>query len=376
MKIYNVFSLYHGGKGLKLDNSNWNILDYMICAYNTSDGIYASSMYNSVMSRFFCLQNGGNGINFADDVRGSSLDFLKAEHNTNGLIMNGGYNNFLTKLDCRINTSHGAYITSSSNCSINGTFSSNNSAGIRVYLSNYITINNSLINDCGLQEGQIYVAGCNYVIIDGCQIENNLHGTGSGVTFENTTFSIIDSCVIKDNYYGVNIIHNGSVPIDCIVSNCVFNGSTHTIRNLGGIGTVFKGNSGVTISEEIDSKIMKNVSGGSLAKGDLVVFDPSSNGDEINTTTSQGNDFVFGVCSQDIADTIYGRFQTLGYFENMKVDGTTDIAVGDYLTTFTTAKIGSKAGSGDMAIAIALEAYTSDDSNGTINVLLITPRKI
>ena len=38
--------------------------------------------------------------------------------------------------------------------------------------------------------------------------------------------------------------------------------------------------------------------------------------------------------------------------------------------------IGMKAASGDMAVAIALEAYATDDSSGVIDALLITPRKI
>ena len=57
-------------------------------------------------------------------------------------------------------------------------------------------------------------------------------------------------------------------------------------------------------------------------------------------------------------------------------DGTTDIAIGDPLGAFTTAKIAMKAAAGDMAFAVALEAYTTDDSSGVIDALLIVPRKI
>ncbi|MDD5065227.1 MAG: hypothetical protein PHQ35_10785 [Phycisphaerae bacterium] len=67
--------------------------------------------------------------------------------------------------------------------------------------------------------------------------------------------------------------------------------------------------------------------------------------------------------------------QTLGKTTLLKVDGTTDIAIGDFIGTFTTAGIGMKCSAGDMAIAIALEAYTTDDSAGVIDALLITPRK-
>jgi hypothetical protein len=58
------------------------------------------------------------------------------------------------------------------------------------------------------------------------------------------------------------------------------------------------------------------------------------------------------------------------------IDGTTDIAVGDYLTCFTTVKIAAKAATGNMVFAIALEAYTTNDSAGVVDALLITPRLI
>ena len=123
------------------------------------------------------------------------------------------------------------------------------------------------------------------------------------------------------------------------------------------------------------SAYMKNTSGGALAVGDLVTFKAVAAGDEVTTTTTQGNDLVFGMAEETIADTAYGNFQILGKTTKLKVDGTTDIAIGDFIGTFTTAKIGMKAAVGDMAIAIALEAYVTDDSNGVIDALLITPRK-
>lgn len=99
-------------------------------------------------------------------------------------------------------------------------------------------------------------------------------------------------------------------------------------------------------------------------------------GDEITTTTTGGDDKVFGIAEETIADSATGSIQTLGKTVSLKVDGTTDIAVGDLLATFTTAKIAQKATSGDMAFAIALEAYATDDSSGVIDARLITPRKL
>jgi hypothetical protein len=119
------------------------------------------------------------------------------------------------------------------------------------------------------------------------------------------------------------------------------------------------------------SVIMKNTSGGSLAAGDTVVLKAVASGDEITTTTTGGDTKVFGMVDETISDNAWGVILVEGYTTKLKVDGTTDIAIGDYLTTFTTAKIAAKASAGQICHAIALEAYTKDDSSGVIDALLI-----
>lgn len=141
--------------------------------------------------------------------------------------------------------------------------------------------------------------------------------------------------------------------------------TTYISDNLGSLTSTFK--KGIVK--------MKNSSGGALAIGDVVVLKDVAGGDEVTTTTTAGDKKVFGmVFDTSIADTTYGKIQTLGKTVNLKVNGTTDIAIGDFLSTFTTAKIAKKASDGEMAFAIALEAYTTDDSSGVIDALLITPR--
>ena len=132
----------------------------------------------------------------------------------------------------------------------------------------------------------------------------------------------------------------------------------------------------ISILDEMKCVTMKNTSGGSLAAGDVVVLKAVAAGNEITTTTAGGDDMVFGMATGAIADTAFGRILTLGKTVSLKVDGTTDIAIGDLLGTSTTAKIAMKAGVGDMAFAIALEVYATDDSAGVINALLVTPRKV
>lgn len=123
---------------------------------------------------------------------------------------------------------------------------------------------------------------------------------------------------------------------------------------------------------------MINSSGADRNSGDIVILHSTADGDDVTTTTTAGDDMVFGVVETagTIAngDPLYVVVE--GFVNNLKVNGTTNIAIGDFLCTFTTAGIAAKAGAGDMAIAIALEAYTTDDSNGVIDALIITPRKI
>lgn len=123
--------------------------------------------------------------------------------------------------------------------------------------------------------------------------------------------------------------------------------------------------------------LMKNTSGGALARGDVVILKAVASGDEVTTTTTTGDTKVFGMVQDaSIADNAWGMILVEGYTVSLKVDGTTDIAIGDYLSTFTTAKIAKKASAGEIAFAIALEAYATNDSLGVIDALLVKVRQI
>lgn len=63
--------------------------------------------------------------------------------------------------------------------------------------------------------------------------------------------------------------------------------------------------------------------------------------------------------------------------KGLRVEGTADIDIQDLVGTYgTTAGLGMEAASGDVANAIALEAYTSNDENGVIDVLMIPPVQV
>jgi hypothetical protein len=135
--------------------------------------------------------------------------------------------------------------------------------------------------------------------------------------------------------------------------------------------------SSIPLSLGFSQKIrsMKNTRGAFLMAGDVVVLDSATDEDGVTVTTTAGNDRVYGV-SGGAGTNFYGDVLVEGKTTLLKVNGTTDIAVGDYLSTHTVAGIAAKAAPGHTVFAIALEAYTNNDSNGVIDALIITPRKI
>lgn len=117
-----------------------------------------------------------------------------------------------------------------------------------------------------------------------------------------------------------------------------------------------------------------NNSGDTLAPGDLVVLDTTNGTSDIlyvTTTASADSADVFGMALNAAADK--GNVEVLqeGLTNLLKVDGTTDIARGDKLSTFTTVKIAAKAATGSNGVfATALEAYATNDSAGVIDAYI------
>ena len=225
----------------------------------------------------------------------------------------------------------------------------------------------------------VYVQATECVVTGNTLIGQNQNGTGVSVAAN------IDHVVISGNYItghgkGVLITGTGN-DNNSIVGNTFYNHTT-AIDDLG-IATVISGNGDANVNTEKQFFLMKNTSGGALAVGDVVILKSVAAGNEVTTTTTASDNQVFGIAAQTISDAASGYIQTLGKTISLKVDGTTDIAIGDFLTTFTTAKIARKAAAGtlgttpgDLAFAIALEAYTADNSSGVIDAILIKPRRL
>ena len=117
---------------------------------------------------------------------------------------------------------------------------------------------------------------------------------------------------------------------------------------------------------------MTNDSGGSVARGDVVMLDATKGRNYFDTSSGGDDDQVIGMAFEAIADGAKGLIQTHGPTQYLKVNGTADIAAGDFISSYTALKIGQKGtiGSGN-CFAIATEAYTTDDSLGVIDAFLL-----
>ena len=117
----------------------------------------------------------------------------------------------------------------------------------------------------------------------------------------------------------------------------------------------------------------KNTSGGAIARGDIVIIDTTNSSADllqVTTTTTLNDVKVVGmVYDLSIASNGVGKIQIWGPTSFLKVDGTTDIAVGDMVGTFTTAKIGAKS-LGQGGFAQAYEAYATNDSAGVVDAFI------
>ncbi len=117
---------------------------------------------------------------------------------------------------------------------------------------------------------------------------------------------------------------------------------------------------------------MINDSGSAVARGDTAMLDATKGRNYFDTSSGGDDNQVIGMAAEAIADGARGKIQIYGPTKYLKVNGTADIAVGDFISSYTAAGIAQKGtiGSGN-CFAIACEAYTTDDSSGVIDAFLL-----
>lgn len=337
-------------------------------------GIYAIKPRRCHLVQSIIQNNDSHGIHITDEhleMYGCRIQYNGGD----GLHAEDMADNILTDCQFQHNTGHGINFVSTSivsNCNI----MTNSGYGIA-------SASSSRINGCGIRwNAQTGIKLASHCVFTGCRVGNNSYGdSGSydNVEINNGWCTLVMGNQIGsytgDARYCINISNDPDAPTIAIIGN-TFRKETSSILNTSTENYIWLGNS--VDGPVPEQKIMKykNTSGGQLVEGDVVVLKSVAAGNEITTTNTQGDDKVLGMVAETIENNAEGRILVLGKTAHLKVNGTTDIAIGDYLCTFTTAKIACKAETGDMAFAIALEAYSTDDSNGVIDAILIEPRKI
>lgn len=216
----------------------------------------------------------------------------------------------------------------------------------------------------GVNGYEVDVTDCAFI---GCQADEN---TSNGFIVTDR-YNAFVACSGVNNGTDFNISEGGSY-VGCLMDSITFD-----------TGEDDPYQSSVNMKETVNtfrrSQIFVNNAGTTLSIGQVVVYAPTvSDFKQATTTTAASDNRVVGIVSGAASVSVDASFEVLmeGRTEYLKVDGTTDIAIGDFLTTFTTAGVARKAATGEIAFARALEAYAANDSNGVISAILIPPQQL
>lgn len=115
-------------------------------------------------------------------------------------------------------------------------------------------------------------------------------------------------------------------------------------------------------SEGMVYRWRRNRTSDSLGNGDVIVYDlTDDDGKSIGTTTTANVVYVAGVVVQTIESQMSGWVQTKGLHSAVKLDGSVgNIAAGDAVGTYTTAKKGGKTTTANAAFGWSYDAVTTD----------------
>ena len=291
--------------------------------------------------------NAGEGFQFTGNATRSSLRFFLfnclADSNTgNGFA-------FVSTSATHMQFFNLANCTADSNTTDGFDFT-NNSANLNASFFNCIATGNTIGFD--IASGDCVFIGCFSTGNSGDGFQAGIDGISLIGCFTDDLFDMAAS--------------------ETLLLGCNYNFTTSTDPkdhiNLAGVNRVSSFNN-IASSTRTEKRIMRmqNTSGATINAGNVVVLKAVTSGDQITTTTTQGDDLVFGMVIAQTANNEWADVLVEGYTIQLTVDGTTDIAVGDLLGTFTTAGIAMKAATGDMAFAMSLENFTTDDSSGVID---------
>ena len=218
----------------------------------------------------------------------------------------------------------------------------------------------------------------------GCSAEGNQKGfdisaldnTFVGCQADSNTIDGFEISAANNRFIGCSAASNTTFDFQ-VTEGGVFIGCTYGSSSIGSTeDAVFQMIGGAdqdTVTRR-QQMVFKNVSGGNLVAGDVVVMAfTATTLSEVSTTTTAGNDKVIGVVPGEATIANNANFQLAveGVTTSVKVDGTADIAIGDYLSCSTTAGVAKKAAAGETVFAVAQAAYTTDDALGVIRAWIL-----
>ncbi len=362
----------------------------------------STSLIENVVLRDFTIQNSNNAagidIDFSDfwsinNIRIFSCDQigLRIQRSQSFTIINGLIDN---------NTGDGIDITGGTRSTqqfvlTNVISKSNTGIGFDIDSDNQGTILFSLINCIAkdnISDGfEISGAVAMYSSFINCISDDN-NSNGFDITSSTSNFigcialiNTLDGFLVRDRrgnlFVGCSSQNNTGNNFDIQVGGNLLLGcnleSSSTGPDISFTEDNFQSVGNVAGSTRTEKKIleMKNNSGATLLDGAVVILDSIANGDNITTTTTNGSNKVFGMSVAATSNSDYGVILVEGNTTSLLVtNGTSSIAIGDWLSTYSHAYYAKKAVAGDMVFAMALAAPTT--STASIAALLVNPRLI
>jgi len=313
-------------EAIRLDYAKYFRIENIRVTSNDDDGIFIERSEHGFVHNVLCDGNDGDGFDFSGDSAASVLRIT--------LLSCTATNNTGNGFHIRVTNSHRlSFISCVANENTLDGFSQTSATNTRVVFINCEASDNGV-------EG--FDIDGNFNRLLSCYATGN-GGDGIDITGKNNT---VIASEIGDT------VSIGDTP------NTIWHDPHHDLSTARRVLSLF------------------NNTGATSVVGHVVIIDPANPAGGFTTTTTVGDDLVVGVVLEATLNFTDTRILIEGKTTSLKVNGTTDIAVGDFLCTYSEAGIAAKAGAGDMAFAIALEAYTTNDSNGVIDALLITPRKL
>ncbi len=345
------------------------------------DGIRLTGAFSTIENTYFngftraaahCLEPGQYCSITANTFRGSARG-IEGPASYCNLV-----NNVFTTITDR-------YVTLNQMSMATGNIFINTNAEIFISGDNILISGNYIGGSAGITwdgpQDQITITGnafnggkvdCDQVNAKNVTITGNTFYQGTGINMSGFDFVISGNNFFQGAFISLDAGSDHGV----VTGNNLEGSTAATVLVDNGDANLAMNNAGVASISEKNFHKMKNTSGGALVAGDTVVLKAVAAGDEFTTTVNQGDDLVLGMLDEGIGNNASGSVQVEGKTVKLKVNGVINIGIGDLLGTFTAAGISMQAQAGDMAFAIALEAYAVADSLGVIDALLVSPRKV